>query len=822
MLEQGVVQELHVERSSARGLVGNIYLGRVARVLPGMQSAFVEIGLERAAFLHIADIWEHRQNGHGGEQKPIEKILHEGQSLLVQVIKDPIGTKGARLSTQVSLAGRLLVFLPQDSHIGISQRIGDEAERETLRERLQHLLPEGLAGGFIIRTMAETASEREMQTDIEYLTKLWGDLNVRSREVPPASLLYQDLNLAQRVLRDMSTEETSRVVVDSRETFGKMQEFARQYTPALSERIKHYVGDRPLFDLHGVEDEIEKALARRVDLKSGGYLIIDQTEAMTTIDVNTGGFVGGRSFDDTIFKTNLEASQVIARQLRMRNLGGIIIIDFIDMENADHRDAVLAELEQGAGEGPHAAHGERLHAAGPGRDDAQAHARVARARAVRDLPDLPGPRRAQDGADDLLRDPARDRARGEAVQRARVPHPRVAVGDRHVPGRGVAEPRAAGRLHRQADFAAGGDAVHAGAVRHRPHLSGRRRGRGSRPPNASRSHVRQTLGPRQGTLRPVFPHEPEPGRFESGSKLSLHGIVGTAPFVLPSREYLVYVPKGRSLWRRAPLLVLCHGCKQTPEEFAQGTRITELADREGFVVLLPRQKDTANPWRCWNWFDTRTMHGDGEAAIVAAQIRSVRRRYRCHRKRVLVAGMSAGGALAAVIGVRFRGLVSAVAVHSGFACGAATSALSAIAVMQRGPEQDVARSATAARAAAPPRALRMPLLAVHGGSDPVVAPRNAAALVRQYLHLNGHPARDARCGLGRLPAADTERARHWRAAAPRSCANGAAMAGWSRAWSRSTGLGHAWSGGDPALAYNDAEAPDATALVGAFFADALS
>ncbi len=347
MLEQGVVQELHIERASARGLVGNIYLGRVARVLPGMQSAFIEIGLERAAFLHIADIWEHRQNGHsGGVERPIEKILHEGQSLLVQVIKDPIGTKGARLSTQVSLAGRLLVYLPQDSHIGISQRIGDEAERETLRERLQHLLPEGLAGGFIIRTMAETASEREMQADIGYLTKLWSDLTLRSREAPPASLLYQDLNLAQRVLRDMSTDETARILVDSRETFLKMQDFARQYTPALSDRINHYVGDRPLYDLHGVEDEIEKALGRRVDLKSGGYLIIDQTEAMTTIDVNTGGFVGGRSFDDTIFKTNLEAAQVIARQLRMRNLGGIIIIDFIDMENGDHRNAVLAELNK--------------------------------------------------------------------------------------------------------------------------------------------------------------------------------------------------------------------------------------------------------------------------------------------------------------------------------------------------------------------------------------------------------------------------------------------------------------------------------------------
>jgi len=346
MLEQAVVQELHVERASARGLVGNIYLGKVARVLPGMQSAFVEIGLERAAFLHIADIWEHRQNGHSGEHKPIEKILHEGQALLVQVIKDPIGTKGARLSTQVSLAGRLLVFLPQDSHIGISQRIEDEAERESLRGRLQTLLPEGTAGGFIIRTMAETATEREMETDVLYLTKLWRDLTVRSREVPAPSLLYQDLNLALRVLRDMTTDETSRVIVDSRETYVRMQEFAREYTPALTERLHHYVGERPLFDLHGVEEEIEKALARRVDLKSGGYLIIDQTEAMTTIDVNTGGFVGGRSFDDTIFKTNLEAAQVIARQLRMRNLGGIIIIDFIDMENADHRGAVLSELNK--------------------------------------------------------------------------------------------------------------------------------------------------------------------------------------------------------------------------------------------------------------------------------------------------------------------------------------------------------------------------------------------------------------------------------------------------------------------------------------------
>ncbi|CAG0989091.1 Ribonuclease G [Burkholderiales bacterium] len=343
VLQQGVVQELHIERASARGLVGNIYLGRVCRVLPGMQSAFVEIGLERAAFLHIADIWENRQYG---EARPIEKILYEGQSLLVQVIKDPIGSKGARLSTQISLAGRLLVYLPQDSHIGISQRIEDETERQALRERMQQLLPEGMNGGFIIRTMAETATDHELKADIEYLTKLWNDLTQKAKTSPPLTLIYQDLLLPQRVLRDFVTEETTRILVDSRETHQRMREFAGLYTLDVLELIQHYSGERPLFDLYGVEDEIEKALARRVELKSGGYLIMDQTEAMTTIDVNTGAFVGGRNFDDTIFKTNLEAAQVIARQLRLRNLGGIIIIDFIDMENAEHRQSVLDEFKK--------------------------------------------------------------------------------------------------------------------------------------------------------------------------------------------------------------------------------------------------------------------------------------------------------------------------------------------------------------------------------------------------------------------------------------------------------------------------------------------
>ncbi|MEZ5627319.1 MAG: ribonuclease G [Rhodocyclaceae bacterium] len=344
LMQQGVVQELHVERTASRGIVGNIYQGKVVRVLPGMQSAFIDIGLERTAFLHVADIWSDRHNGD--HARPIEKILTEGQSLMVQVLKDPIGTKGARLSTQVSIAGRLLVYLPQEKHIGISQRIEDEAGREALRERLTRLMGENEAGGFIVRTMAEQASDAELAADIAYLRKLWQEIVSRASGAKPPLVLYQDLTLGQRVLRDLVTDSTSRIIVDSRENYLKLTAFAKEYMPRVLPLIHHYTGERPLFDLHNVEDEIQKALARRVDLKSGGYLIIDQTEAMTTIDVNTGGFVGARSFDDTIFKTNLEAAQTIARQLRLRNLGGIIIIDFIDMETPEHREAVLSEFKR--------------------------------------------------------------------------------------------------------------------------------------------------------------------------------------------------------------------------------------------------------------------------------------------------------------------------------------------------------------------------------------------------------------------------------------------------------------------------------------------
>ncbi len=344
VVEHGVTQELHVERASSRGFVGNIYMGKVVRVLPGMQSAFVDIGGDRAAFLHVADIWGHRSSNEPG--LPIEKLLSEGQNLMVQVVKDPIGTKGARLSTQISIAGRLLVYLPQESHIGISQRIEDEDERVLLRERLQYLIPADETGGYIVRTMAETATERELSMDVDYLRKLWDDIRRQSQNAPQITLLYQDLNLGLRVLRDFAHDDTGRILVDSRETYQAMLQFAEQFTPSVVGRLSHYQGERPLFDLYNVEDDIKRALSRRVDLKSGGYLIIDQTEAMTTVDVNTGGFVGGRTLDDTIFKTNLEAAQVIARHLRLRNLGGIIIIDFIDMQSEEHRNAVLNELRK--------------------------------------------------------------------------------------------------------------------------------------------------------------------------------------------------------------------------------------------------------------------------------------------------------------------------------------------------------------------------------------------------------------------------------------------------------------------------------------------
>ena len=352
VIENGAVQDLYIERALERGLVGNVYLGKVARVLPGMQSAFIEVGLERAAFLHVADLHpggHHLPRPDAAALVPIERQVFEGQTLMVQVVKDPIGSKGARLSTQISIAGRMLVFLPQDTHIGISQKIGSPEAREQLRHRMQALTAttDGSApGGFILRTNAEEATDAELADDIAYLRKAWAAIRAQGLAQPPGTLLHEDLNLVERVLRDMVNDHTQTIRIDSKLQFDALKAFGEAYTPSSACKLELYKGERPIFDLFGIEEEIARALARRVDLKSGGYLIIDQTEALTTVDVNTGGFVGARSFDDTIFKTNLESAGAIARQLRLRNLGGIIIVDFIDMVRDEHQAAVLAEFKK--------------------------------------------------------------------------------------------------------------------------------------------------------------------------------------------------------------------------------------------------------------------------------------------------------------------------------------------------------------------------------------------------------------------------------------------------------------------------------------------
>lgn len=352
VVENGAVQEIHIERSLERGSVGNVYLGKVVRVLPGMQSAFIDIGMERSAFLHVADVFNSNApkstdpEGQPVAGIPIEKQVFEGQNLVVQVIKDPIGSKGARLSTQISIAGRLLVFLPQDNHIGVSQKIPQE-QRDALRARLVELAHKGEdKGGFILRTNGEDASDAELQEDIAYLRKTWTKIKTASTQLPPRSLLHQDLNLLQRVLRDMVLESTQTIRLDSVEQHQMLQQFGKEFMPSAVTKLSHYKGERPIFDLFNIDDEIQLALGRKVTLKSGGYLIIDQTEALTTVDVNTGGFVGARNFEDTIFKTNLEAAGAIARQLRLRNLGGVIVTDFIDMHLDEHREAVLNELRK--------------------------------------------------------------------------------------------------------------------------------------------------------------------------------------------------------------------------------------------------------------------------------------------------------------------------------------------------------------------------------------------------------------------------------------------------------------------------------------------
>ncbi len=346
-VENGMLQEVHIERSSKRGLVGNIYRGRIVRVLPGMQAAFVDIGLERTAFLHASDIVNGLSEG-GDNNSQIQQLVRDGQQVVVQVVKDPLGTKGARLTTHLSIPSRFLVYLPGSTHMGISQRIDDSNERERLRDVIGTNSGD-LKGGFIVRTVAEGISEEILAKDIEFLGRLWGEIERQissDSEDLDVQLIHEDLQVVMRTMRDIASVEIEKIRIDSHETFNKVKSFTTKLIPEITERIVHYTGDRPLFDFYGVEDEIQKALERKVQLKSGGYLIFDQTEAMTTIDVNTGGFVGHRNLEETIFKTNLEAAHSIARQLKLRNLGGIIIIDFIDMDEEDHRRQVLRALDR--------------------------------------------------------------------------------------------------------------------------------------------------------------------------------------------------------------------------------------------------------------------------------------------------------------------------------------------------------------------------------------------------------------------------------------------------------------------------------------------
>ncbi len=347
LVETGMLREVHIERQAKRGIVGNIYKGRVTRVLPGMQSAFVDIGLEKAAFLHAADIVSHTECVDESEQKQfkvksISELVHEGQDIVVQVVKDPLGTKGARLTTDITLPSRHLVFMPENSHVGVSQRIESEEERARLKALVEPFCDE--LGGFIIRTATEGASKEELRQDAEFLKRLWRKVLERKSKYPTKSKIYGEPALPQRILRDFIGTNLEKIRIDSKLCFGEVKEFTDEFMPELSDKLVLYSGNQPIFDVYGVENAIQTALDKRVNLKSGGYLIIEQTEAMTTIDINTGAFVGHRNLEETIFNTNIEATKAIAQQLQLRNLGGIIIIDFIDMQTDEHRNRVLESL----------------------------------------------------------------------------------------------------------------------------------------------------------------------------------------------------------------------------------------------------------------------------------------------------------------------------------------------------------------------------------------------------------------------------------------------------------------------------------------------
>ena len=353
LTENGALEEIMVERNAHQGIVGNIYHGRVSRVLPGMEAAFVEIGQQKAAFLHASDLSTQQKGVLMGDSLPealpppkINQILQEGSRVMVQVVKDPLGSKGARLTTYVTIPSRYMVLMPDTPTIGVSSKIESEEERTRLKELVARVCEEeGFNYGFIVRTVAEGVSEAALRADMRYLGRVWTKVTQRAKASKKVAMLYSDIPLAKRILRDAVSQDVGKILVYSRETVAGLIEFCQSYIPELESKIEHYPGARPIFDLYGVEDDIQKALNRKVQLKSGGYLIIDQTEAMTTIDVNTGGYVGHRNLEETIFKTNLEAAQGIAKQVRLRNLGGIIILDFIDMTTEDHKNEVILSLE---------------------------------------------------------------------------------------------------------------------------------------------------------------------------------------------------------------------------------------------------------------------------------------------------------------------------------------------------------------------------------------------------------------------------------------------------------------------------------------------
>jgi len=352
VVENGVLQEVHIERTQARGIVGNIYKGKVVRILPGMQAAFVDIGSERTAFLHASDVarsWvaDAGPGGANGDVPPMTELLRDGQEVVVQVLKDPLGTKGARLTTQLSIPARYLVCLPDGGQVRISQKIERPEDRERLKDLVSRLADEEqIQEGLIIRTLAESASDEELRLDVQFLKKVWGRVRAGIEQSSAPALIHDDTPLAMRTMRDLVRDNVEKVRIDSRETYQKAVKFARELIPEVVDRIEYYPGERPIFDLYSVEDEIQRSLDRHVPLKSGGYLVIDQTEAMTTVDVNTGGFIGRRNLEETLFKTNLEAAHSIARQLRLRNIGGIIIIDFIDMADPEHKRQVLRALDK--------------------------------------------------------------------------------------------------------------------------------------------------------------------------------------------------------------------------------------------------------------------------------------------------------------------------------------------------------------------------------------------------------------------------------------------------------------------------------------------